>query len=139
MNTKVLLAGLATAVFYFLGGWLLYGMLLADFMKNNMTFYEGLMKSEAEMSFIGLIVSNLASGLLIAVICDKTNSKTLMSGAITGLWVGFLIMLSFDASFFAFYNLFTNTFLAVDIAIGTVFTAAGGAVAGLVLGMGSKE
>lgn len=138
MNTKVLLAGLATTVFFFFGGWLIYGMLLESYMMANVTVYEGLMKTEEQINFPALIVSNAAWGFLLAILCDKTNSKTLMAGAMTGLWSGFLIMLSFDASFLAFYNLFTTTYLAVDLVVGTLFMAAGGAVAGLILGSGSK-
>jgi len=138
MNTKVLLAGLAATVFFFFGGWLIYGMLLMDYATANTTVYEGLMKSEDEMNFPALIVANAAWGFLLALICDKTNSNSLMAGAMTGAWVGFLIMLSFDASFYAFYNLFTPTYLAVDLVVGTLFMAAGGAVVGLVLGSGNK-
>jgi|GEM_PF-198832 len=138
MNTKVLLAGLAAGVFYFFAGWVVYGMLLMDYMTANMTVYEGLMKTEEEMNFAALIISNLAWGLLVAMVCDKTNSKSLMAGAMTGLWVGFLIMLSFDASFKAFFNLYTDTYLMVDLVVGTLFMAAGGAVAGLILGTGNK-
>lgn len=138
MNTKTLLAGLATSVFFFFGGWLIYGMLLAETMTANVTVYEGLMKTEADMNWIALIVSNLAIGFLIALICDKTNSKTWMAGAMTGLWAGFLIMLYFDSSFLAFYNLFTTKWVMIDVVVGTLYTAAGGAVAGLILGSGSK-
>ena len=107
-------------------------------MTVNVTVYEGLMKTEADMDWVALIASNLAIGFLIAIICDKTNSKTWMAGATTGLWAGFLIMLYFDASFLAFYNLFTNKWVMIDVAVGTVYTAAGGAIAGLILGSGSK-
>ncbi len=138
MNTKVLLAGLAATVFFFFGGWILYGMLMMDFATANTTVYEGLMKAEADMNWAALIVSNAAWGFLLAILCEKTNSRSLMAGAMTGLWSGFLIMLSFDASFMAFYNLFSNTYLAVDVLVGTLFMAAGGAIVGLVLGSGSK-
>jgi hypothetical protein len=138
MNTKVLLAGLAATVFFFFGGWLLYGMLLESIMLENVTVYEGLMKTEEQMNFPALIVSNAAWGFLLALICDKTNSRSLMAGAMTGLWSGFLIMLSFDASFMAFYNLYSNTYLAIDLVVGTLFMAAGGAVVGLILGSGNK-
>lgn len=136
MNTKVLLAGLAASVFFFFGGWLIYGMLLADMMTANTTVFEGLMKGEEDMNFAALIAANLAWGVLVAIVCDKTNSNSLMAGAMTGLWLGFLIMLNFDLSFMAFYNLYTTKWLMIDIVVGTLFTAAGGAIAGLVLGSG---
>lgn len=139
MNTKTLLAGLAASVFFFFGGWLIYGMLMADMMMANMTVYEGLMKGEEDMNMIAMIGANLAWGFLVAIVCDKTNSKSLMAGVMTGLWLGFLVMLNFDLSFMAMFNLFTTKWLMIDIVIGTLFTGAGGAVAGLVLGSGNKE
>ncbi len=138
MNIKTILAGIATSVFFFFGGWIIYGILLADTMMANVTFYNGLMKSEEQMSFPALIVSNLAIGFLITLICDKTNSKTWMTGAMTGLWAGFLIMLYFDTSLLAFYNLFTTKWVLIDVVVGTFYSAAGGAISGLVLGSGNK-
>jgi len=134
MNTKVLLAALAAGIFYFFGGWVIYGMLLMDFTTANTTFYEGLMKSEEEMNFAALIVSNLVWGLLIALIVDRTGGKSAKDGAMTGLWVGFLINLAFYAMYAAFMNLYSTTYMAVDMVVGSLFVAAGGAIAGWILG-----
>jgi hypothetical protein len=134
MNTKVLLAALAAGVFYFFGGWVIYGMLLMDFMTANTTFYEGLMKSEEEMNFAALIVGNLVWGLLIALIVFRTGGKSFKDGAITGLWVGFLMNLSFYAMYAAFMNLYSDTYMAVDMVVGTLFVAVGGGIAGLIIG-----
>jgi hypothetical protein len=134
MNTKVLLAALAAGVFYFFGGWVIYGMLLMDFMTANTTFYEGLMKSEEEMNFAALIVSNLVWGLLIALIVFRTGGKSFKDGAITGLWFGFLLNLSFYAMYAAFMNLYSDTYMAVDMVVGTLFVAIGGGIAGLIIG-----
>jgi hypothetical protein len=134
MNTKVLLAALAAGVFYFIGGWVIYGMLLMDFMTANTTFYEGLMKSEEEMNFAALIVANLVWGLLITLIVFKTGGKSFKDGTITGLWVGFLMNLSFYAMYAAFMNLYSDTYMAVDMVVGTLFVAVGGGLAGFILG-----
>jgi hypothetical protein len=136
MNTKVLLAALAAGVFYFFGGWVIYGMLLMDFMTANTTFYEGLMKSEEEMNFAALIVGNLIWGLLIALIVHRTGGKSAKDGAMTGLWFGFLLNLSFYAMYAAMMNLYSTTYMAVDMVVGTLFTAAGGAIAGWLIGRG---
>jgi hypothetical protein len=134
MNTKVLLAALAAGVFYFFGGWVIYGMLLMDFMTANTTFYEGLMKSEEEMNFAALIVGNLVWGILIALIVFRTGGKSFKDGAITGLWVGFLMNLAFYAMYSALMNLYSNTYMAVDMVVGTLFVAIGGGIAGLIIG-----
>lgn len=137
MNTKVILAGLAAGVFYFFAGWVIYGIALADFYASGTTVYEGLMKTEPNLALLAL--SNIAWAFLVVLVAEKTGAGTLKGGAITGLWVGFLMMLCFDSSFGAFYNLMSNQLLMVDVVIGTLFTAAGGAVGGLVLGSGKKD
>lgn len=137
MNTKVLLAGLAAGVFYFFAGWAIYGIALADFYASGTTVYEGLTKEQPDLLF--LMVSNLAWAFLVVIVADKTGQQSLKGGAITGLWVGLLLMIMFDSSFHAFYNLMTPQLLMADTVIGTLFTAAGGAVGGLVLGMGKKD
>ncbi|MFM1876508.1 MAG: hypothetical protein RL266_2245 [Bacteroidota bacterium] len=136
MNTKVILAGLATGVFYFFAGWAIFGIALADFYSSGTTVYEGLMKTEPNLLL--LAVSNIAWAFLVVLVADKTGSGTLKGGAITGLWVGFLLMLCFDSSYGAFYNLMSNQLLLVDLFVGTLFTAAGGAVGGFILGSGNK-
>lgn len=138
MNTKAILAGLAGGVFAFFAGWLIYGILLMDFMMGHTTMYEGLMKDPPDFVFI--IISNLAYGFLLAVIFDKwANARTLASGFTTGLIVAFLITLSLDASMYAFYNLFDITALLTDIVTGTIFGGLTGAVVGIVLGTGKKS
>ncbi|MBK7856274.1 MAG: hypothetical protein IPJ79_16525 [Bacteroidetes bacterium] len=43
MNKKVIAAAIAGAITTFMLGWLIYGMLLMDFMEANTVKYEGLM------------------------------------------------------------------------------------------------
>lgn len=136
MNTRVILAGLATAVFYFFAGWAIYGIALEGVYASGTTMYEGLAKTEP--NFLALIISNMAWAFLVVLVTHVSRKGSLVGGALTGLWVGFLLQLAFDGSFAAFYNLMSHQLLMVDLVVGTLFTAAGGALGGYILGMGKK-
>ncbi len=139
MTTKALLAALAGAVFSFLGGWLVFGMLLMDFYTANTTSYEGLMKLPMpDMIFIFL--SGLFSSVLVAFIFSKwANVKTFGAGFTNGMIIYFLIAASFDTAMYSFYNLMNLTLVCVDIIVSTVFGGVLGGIVGVVLGMGKKE
>jgi len=66
MIKKLILAALAGSVIQFLLGWLIYGILLANFMNCNTSHYEGLMKDMETGSFIILI---FLSGLDVVFNC----------------------------------------------------------------------
>ena len=137
MNTKAILAGLAGGVFAFLGGWLVFGILLMDFYSANTTVYDGLMKEMPDM--VWLVISNLAWGFLYALIFSRwADIKSFGEGLKAGLLISFFIVLSFDASMYGFYNLNTLTLTLVDICVGTVFGGLVGGVVGLVLGTGKR-
>lgn len=136
MNTRLILAILAAFLFYFFGGWLIYGILLADTMAAGTIQYEGLQKEMPDMLF--LTISNLCWAALVMLVAYRSGAKGLVGGAITGLWVGALIQGVFDCSFAAFYNLMDGKTLLIDFAVGIVFTAIGGAIGGLVLGNNTK-
>ncbi|HMQ00500.1 MAG TPA: hypothetical protein PKC24_12020 [Cyclobacteriaceae bacterium] len=137
MNTKTILAGFAGGVFAFFAGWLIFGILLMDFMMGHTTMYDGLMKDPPDFVFI--IISNLAYGLFLAYVFDKwADARTLASGFTKGLIISLFITVYFDASMYAFYNLFDMTALLTDVVMGSIFGGLIGAVVGLVLGSGKK-
>lgn len=136
MNTRLILAILAAFLFYFFGGWLIYGILLADTMAAGTTHYEGLMKAEPDLLFLS--ISNLAWATLVMMVAYHSGGKGFLGGAVTGLWVGLLLQAIFDCSFAAFYNLMDGKTLLMDFAVGIVFTGIGGAIGGLVLGDNTK-
>ena len=75
MNTKkVLLSGIAGGIVYFLLGWLIYGILLMDYMSANSS--PGVMKSEDQMVWWALITSNLIYGILISYLLNAVGNIT---------------------------------------------------------------
>jgi hypothetical protein len=138
MKTKVILAVLATTVTGFLIGWLIFGIALADFYKTNATFYQGLMKDPP--SYLGFIIGSFSFGILIVYIFDQwAKIGTLLNGLLAGMFIYFLIRLSFDMFSWATMNRFSPILFIVDIVANTVLGGLVGGVAGLVLGLGKKE
>lgn len=135
MNSKLLVAGLVSGITGFLLGWLVYGMLLMDFMTAHTTVYEGLMKEPPIVA--GIFVSNLCWGLLYAYIYQKwANITDFKSGFSAGLIITGLMVISMDVFQYSFMNLGDPTMYAVDIIVSTLMGGLMAGVAGVVLGKG---
>lgn len=138
MNNKTLLGGLAGGVAFFFLGWLLYGMLMADFMAANLNQCNALPMTE--MKWWAIIASNLVWGYFLALIFGWTGTSTPIGGLQKGALLGLLISLSFNLSMFSMTTNFLNlTALFADVAVSTLMSALGGAVIGYVMGMGKTE
>jgi len=136
MNTnKILLAGLIGGAASFLLGWLVWGVVLADFMKSNSGSATGVMKAESEMVWWALIVGNLAGGLLLALIFGRWGSiSTFLTGAKAGAVIGLLIAISVDMTMLATSNIMTLNGALVDILANAVVAGIVGGVVGWFLG-----
>ena len=137
MDFKKLIAGTITGgiVFFFLG-WLIYGNLLADFMKANPGKATGV--DRTDMDFMYLAIGNLLSGLLIAYIFAKAGVGTLVNGLVTGAVLGFLMSSSYDCIMYGTTFVASKKWIMADVIAYTVLTAVVGAIVGLVMGKMSK-
>ncbi|MEO6253617.1 MAG: hypothetical protein ABIO79_09940 [Ferruginibacter sp.] len=133
---KLLFGGIAGGVAFFLLGWLIYGMLLMDFMNSNPGAAGNVMKAEPD--FMYLIIGNLAMGFLFAYIFIKGNVNSMAGGIVMGAIVGFLLCLSVDTTMYATSTVISKKAMAADIAAMTVMCAIAGAIVGMVMGMGKK-
>ena len=133
-SSRFILAGIVAGVVFFLLGWVIYGMLLANYMTDNTL--AGSMRAENEMIWWALILGNLASGFLLAYILGKAGASTIGSGAGIGLVVGLLMSLSFDLTMYGTSRIITNAqFIGVDVIASAVISAIAGGVVGWVYGM----
>ncbi len=138
MNSKkVLIGGLAGGVVFFLLGWLLYGMLLMDFMMQHSNTASGAFRSETEMIWWAMVVGNLALGFLLSYVLNKANVAGAMAGATTGAVVMLLMSTAIDCIMYAQLNLWDTTGMVVDILVSTVMGAIVGAVIGWLNGRNS--
>jgi hypothetical protein len=136
MNNKVLFGGIAAGVTFFLLGWLLYGMLLADTFANYAGTATGVHKEMPDM--LWLVIGNLALGFLIAMACGWSGASSASSGAVVGFWVGLLAGIGIDAIMLATTNLMLPMGMLIDVIVFTLISVIAGAVAGLVIGMSSR-
>jgi hypothetical protein len=134
MNTnKVVLGGLAGAATFFILGFLVYGLLLKDYMAANGN--QCIMKPEGNMTWWAVILSNLAIGFLVAVVFSWSNTMDMMTGAKRGAILGFLFSFSWDMMFYSMSTLYSNLGIVfVDVIAYTAMIAIAGAVVAMVIG-----
>lgn len=138
MNSqKFIIGGIVGGIAFFLLGWVIYGMLLKDFMSSNVA--SGTMRADSDMIWWALVVGNLAMGFLLAYVIGKGGAISAGKGAGTGFVLGLLISLSYDLTTYATSTTLTSLkAVAADVAVMAVMGAIGGAVVGLVMGMSKK-
>jgi hypothetical protein len=133
MKNKTIIAGLAGGVAFFLLGWIIYGMLLKDFMASN--YNNCANRAEADMIWWALILSQFVWSFLLAIILSWANTRGFASGLQRGLLLGLLIQASFDLSMHSMLTVFNNTnAMIMDIAVATVMTGIVGGIIGMILG-----
>ena len=94
MNTKnVLIGGIVGGIAFFLLGWLIYGMLLMNYMMSVSPKIDGLWRTESEFVWWAMIVSNLLSGFLMAFIFDLGKVSGWMKGLTTGAIIPCLLIM----------------------------------------------
>ena len=135
---KTLLSAIASALTGFFGGWLIYGFILSDFMKNAMVHHEGVYKEPPVIWAIGL--ANLSLGFLFAWLYKSMNVTKFTQGFLKGIIIAFLITIWFDSFIFAMMDMYKSfSGFAVDVLTSTILGALMGGVAALVLGLGNKK
>jgi hypothetical protein len=140
MNTnKFLVGGIIGGVANFLLGWLVWGMLLTDFMQQHTTeAAKNIMRGEDNMVWWALIAGNLLWGLTLSWVLVKSGASSASSGASTGAVFGLLVSASINCFLYAQMDAWDTTSIAVDIVANTVVGAVVGAIIGWYLGMGKK-
>lgn len=135
MNSKkFLIGGIAGGIAFFLLGWLVWGMLLMDFMKSHSNSSSGVFRTEADMVWWAMVVGNLAMGFLLSYVLSKASINTVAGGISTGAVIGLLMSASIDCTMYAQVNLFDTTSMIADIGASTVVTGIVGGIIGWING-----
>ena len=137
MDFKKLITGAITGgILFFLLGWLIYGNLLAGFMKANPGKATGV--DRTDMDFMYLAIGNLLSGLLLAYIFAKAGVSSMVNGFVTGGVLGFLMSASYDCVMYGTTFIASKKMIMADVIAYTVMCAVVGAIVALVMGKMSK-
>jgi|SRR6185369_2983532 len=137
MNSqRFLLAGILGGIVFFLLGWVVYGMLLTDFMNSNL-WGPDMMKKEPDPMW-ALILGQLLGGFFLAYVIGKANAASVGAGAMVGFVAGLLVCISFDLTFYGVGKFMAADPLkgiAADAIVSAVIAAITGGVIGWVYGM----
>ena len=139
MNTKTILATATGAVFNFLGGWVVFGIVLSGFYQANTKTYDGLSKGDMpDLPFI--FISGIFSAYLVTYLLRRAGNEqfTFANGFKHGLVVYFCMAAWVNLSIYAFYNLMNMTVLISDIFVQAIMGGINGGIMALVLGSGKK-
>jgi len=137
MNLKSILAAIGGGLTAFITGWLLYGILLTNYMRDNMIPYAGLMRSTPE--FWALVISNLSLGFLFIWLFVRMNIRTFYSGFKKGSFISFLMFLAIDIQMYAIMSIYKNfSSLLVDVLASTLVGALACGVGAFILGTEKK-
>lgn len=138
MNTKAILAILASTITGFLLGWVIWGIALADFYEANMVHYEGLMNAEPPIWIY--LITNLAISLLYYyVIYHLSGIRSVGKAVAVAMITTFLSTLPYELYFLTGMNLYSGMAILTDIIGNVVMGGVMSAVIILVMGTGKKD
>jgi hypothetical protein len=140
MNTnKFIIGGIIGGIAYFLIGWLVWGMLLMNFMNEHTTAAgKAVMRGDDQMIWWALIVGNLLWGFVLSYVLVKSNVSSAGGGASTGAVLSLLISAATHCFNYAFMDMSDTTAIGVDLVASTVVSAIVGGIIGWYLGRGKK-
>lgn len=121
---NLIIKSLAAFVVFFLVGWLVYGMLLVDYMAANVSDgYAGVVRSEEDFKMGYMALSNLSLGILVAYVGTLRGDRTWISGMKGGILVALLYSITSNLMSYSMLDLMTVTSTWVDV---VVMSAIGG-------------
>lgn len=129
---KLITGGIAGGVVFFFLGWLVYGSLLEDFMRQNPGKIGLIGRTEPE--FLYLIAGQLLYGLLLTYIFLKGNVNSIVSGLMTGAVIGFIMGAAIDFTMYGTTIVLSKKGLLAELGAGTVISALAGAVIAAAIG-----
>lgn len=131
MKTKLLLtSSLIAGILHFFLGWLVYGILLMDTMKNytNASLY----RADNEMIFWSILVGSISFGVLLSYVLLKFDVKEAKTAMFSGGTIGLLMAAYMNFTSYGTALIYTNlTGVMIDVFAGTLLAAVIGFCVGL--------
>ncbi len=139
MNNKTILGGLVAGVAFFFLGWVVYGMLLKDFMADSSNMEQTGMRKMEEMVWWAMVASCLIKGYFVALMLGWSSTRGMSIGLQKGALIGLLLALAHGLGMHAMTTCYKNmNALIVDVAASTVIFAIAGGIVGWIMGMDKK-
>ena len=142
MLVRLLVAGILGSIVSMIVGWLLWGMLLANYFASTLS-ETGKTVMSPQPRIVPLIAAQFAFGFFYAFIFVRwAKVRSIASGVFSGAVIGFFLALTMDlmsdASMINMHVGANTPVMLVDIACAIVLGACIGAGEGLVLSLMSK-
>ncbi|TBR19983.1 MAG: hypothetical protein EPO57_01580 [Chitinophagaceae bacterium] len=135
MNSKLIVRGLVGGLSYFLLGWVVWGMLLKNFMMaHSSPGAASVFRAEDDFIWWAMILGNLSLGFLQTYVLSKAKINDLKASALTCAMVGMLISAGSDFMMYAHMNLSDVNAIVVDILAMTLVSGVVGAILSLLKG-----
>lgn len=133
MDTQILKGTVFGGIANFFLGWLIYGMLLMDYMQSNSNQCSA--RPGMEMIWWAMIISCLVYAFFVTLFLKRSGSSTWLDGLKTGALFGCLYAVTVDLSFYSMTTMFNSiTPILVDAIASTVMAAIIGIVIVLLWG-----
>lgn len=132
---KILRGTIFGGIAFFLLGWLVYGMILANFMEAHSDV--SLNRPDDQMVWWAMIVSNLILALFLTMVLKWTGASNIVDGVKTGVLFGFLLSSTVDLMMYSMTTMSDFTMVIVDIIVMTILLAIIGLV--IVLTWGKEK
>ena len=136
---KLLIGGIIAGVLFFLLGWLAYGKVFQAFFASHPGAAGPIGRPNNEMLLVYIFAGNLLHGFVLSFVFVKARIGSLVSGAVTGGVIGFLIAGGVDSLMYGTSTIISKTAAAADVAIVTALWVITGAILGVLNGMNKKE
>ena len=128
MDMKILKGTIFGGIANFFLGWLIYGMLLMEFMKSNSNQCAN--RPEMEMIWWAMIFSCLVYALFLTLFLKGSGSTSWLDGLKTGALFGCLFGVTIDLSFYSMTTMFNSV---TPIFVDAIASTAMGGITGLVI------
>ena len=130
---KILRGTVAGGIVFFLLGWLVYGVLLMNYMTANMN--QCAARPMQEMIWWAMIASSLLTGLLLTMVLKWAGAKAILDGLKTGAVFGVLLASGMDLGFWSMTKMYNNfAVMVVDIVVYTLMMSVVGMLIDLLWG-----
>lgn len=129
---KLITGGIAGGLVFFFLGWVVYGSLLEDFMRQNPGKMGLIGRKDPE--FLYLIAGQLFYGFLLTYVLLKSNVNSIVSGLLTGAVIGFLLGAAVNLTMYGTTVVLSKKGLLAELGAGILIAGIAGAVIAAAIG-----